>query len=384
MVLGGDGYLGWPTSMHLAARGDEVLAIDNYLRRRIVAETGSAPLFETPLLPERAGILKAVSGRDVTVRIGDLTDYAFLVEQVRDWQPDAIIHFAEQPSAPYSMRDYASARLTLDNNLGTTHNVLWAIKEHAPHCHLIKLGTMGEYGTPNIDIEEGWLEVSHKGRSERFLFPRQAGSLYHTSKVLDTDLIWFYVRTHGLRVTDLMQGPVYGIASGHCDADERLVSNFHYDDIFGTVLNRFAVQAVSGVPLTVYGGGGQKRGYLSLIDSLACIELALRHPAGAGELRIFNQFTEVFSVNELAQRVKQAGDALGLGVRIQSIENPRKELEAHYYNPVFTRLLELGLKPNLLSDEVLTGILERIIRNVRRIDVNQIMPRVRWKQPDRG
>jgi UDP-sulfoquinovose synthase len=270
------------------------------------------------------------------------------------------------------------AELTLRNNLGATLNCIWAALQHAPACHIIKLGTMGEYGTPNIDIEEGWIEIDHKGRRDRFLFPRAAGSLYHTTKILDTDLLWFYVRLYGLGVTDLMQGPVYGISTAESDLDERLLPNFHYDDIFGTVLNRFLVQAVAGVPLTVYGKGGQTRGYLNLRDTLQCIELAANSPAGKGELRILNQFTETFTVNELAEKVKRTGDAMGLSVSIDRIANPRAEKEEHYYNPIHTGLRDLGLKPLLLTDDTVQSMMEIVLRFRNGIEQNRIMPRVRW------
>jgi UDP-sulfoquinovose synthase len=277
------------------------------------------------------------------------------------------------------MIGYDQARLTLNNNLNTTFNLIWAVLEHAPECHIIKLGTMGEYGTPNIDIEEGWLEVEHKGRKQKFLYPRQAGSLYHTTKVLDTDLLWFYVRTYNLRVTDLMQGPVYGLFTPESEQDERLLPNFHYDDIFGTVVNRFLVQAVAGVPLTVYGKGGQIRGYLNLNDTLQCVELAMTKPAGRGQLRILNQFTETFSVNQLAEKVQSVGNRLGLDVQIKAIDNPRKEAEDHYYNPAHSGLLELGLKPHFMTDDVVAAMLEQVMRYKDRIDTRKIMPRVRWK-----
>ena len=251
--------------------------------------------------------------------------------------------------------------------------------QHAPDCHIIKLGTMGEYGTPNIDIEEGWIDIEHKGRSDKFLFPRQAGSLYHTTKVLDTDLMWFYVRTHGLRITDLMQGPVYGFETPEADLDSRLIPHFHYDDIFGTAVNRFLVQAVAGVPLTVYGKGGQTRGYLNLKDTLQCIDLAASNPAAPGELRILNQFTEQFSVNELADRIQQAGNKLDLNVQVKSIPNPRKEAEDHYYNAAHSGLLDLGLKPNFMTEDTLIKMLERIIAHKDDIVADRIMPRVSWK-----
>lgn len=378
LILGGDGYLGWPTAMDFAAAGHEVMVVDNYMRRQIAEATDSDPLVIAPSLIERAEIFAAVTGKRIEVRIGDLADPEVMFGLVREFLPNSIIHYAEQPSAPYSMRSFREARETFRNNLDVTFNCIWAVKDLVPECHIVKLGTMGEYGTPNIDIEEGWIDIEHKGRKDKFLFPRAAGSLYHTTKVLDTDLLWFYVRTHGLRVTDLMQGPVYGLSTNETDMDERLCPSFHYDDIFGTVVNRFLVQAVAGVPLTVYGGGGQTRGYLNIRDTLQCVRLATEYPAEKGELRIFNQLTETFSVNEIAERVKAAGAAMGLSVKVESIANPRKEKEEHYYNPVFSGLKQLGLQPNYMTEEVLQGILQRIIENKERIDVNRIMPRVRW------
>ncbi len=379
LILGGDGYLGWPTAMMLAAKGDDVFAVDNYLRRTIARQTSSEALVDNPNLEDRARIFEERTGHHVEVRIGDVTDMRFLERVVRDVQPEAVIHYAEQPSAPYSMRGFDEARLTLQNNLNATFNLIWAVLQHVPECHIVKLGTMGEYGTPDIDIEEGWIEIEHKGRRDRFLFPRQAGSLYHTTKILDTDLLWFYVRTFGLRVTDLMQGPVYGISTAEADLDEALLPNFHYDDIFGTVVNRFLVQAVAGVPLTVYGKGGQTRGYLNLRDTMQCIDLAVRHPPAAGELRIMNQFTETFSVNELARRVQDAGRALGLEVKVQSLPNPRKEPEEHYYNPAHSALLDLGLQPTYMTEAVLCSMLEMVMRYRDRIAVDRILPRVTWR-----
>lgn len=378
LILGGDGYLGWPTAMHLAARGHAVHVVDNYLRRTLALQTRSQPLTEPPDLEARATLFEALTGHAIGCTIADCAEARQLEAVIADFGPDCVIHYAEQPSAPYSMKGFDEARLTLNNNLNTTFNLIWAVLRHAPDCHIVKLGTMGEYGTPNIDIEEGYLDVEHKGRQERFLFPRAAGSLYHTTKVLDTDLLYFYVRLHGLRVTDLMQGPVYGLATAEADLDPRLAPSFHYDDIFGTVLNRFLVQAVAGVPLTVYGAGGQTRGYLNLRDTLQCVELAADRPASAGELRIFNQVTEVFTVNALAEQVRRVGGALGLDVAVEHIDNPRREAEDHYYNPVYTGLLDLGLQPHYLTDAVLADLLERVRAHRDRIDHDRIQPRVRW------
>ena len=379
VILGGDGYLGWPTAMAFAGAGHDVCAVDNYLRRTIARETNSEALMANPLLPERAGLFERLTGRRIEIAVGDCCDFAFLSDLVRTFQPEAVVHYAEQPSAPYSMIGYDEARTTLANNLMATFNVIWAVLEQAPACHIIKLGTMGEYGTPNIDIEEGWIQIQHKGRSDKFLFPRQAGSLYHTTKVLDTDLLWFYVRIHGLRVTDLMQGPVYGLSTDEADLDEQLMPNFHYDDIFGTVVNRFLVQAAAEVPLTVYGKGGQTRGYLNIRDTLQCIALAAANPPAAGELRILNQFTETFTVNQLAERVQRVGTGLGLCVDVKNLVNPRKEMEEHYYNPTHRGLSELGLKPHLMTDDLVAAMLEQVLRHRNRIVVERILPRVRWR-----
>lgn len=378
LILGGDGYLGWPTAMALAANGDEVMVADNYLRRNIARQTSSEALIEGPNLHDRVRHFESVSGQQIAVRIGDCADYGFMRKLFSEFQPEAVVHYAEQPSAPYSMMDHESAQLTFHNNLQSTFNVIWSALEFVPDCHVVKLGTMGEYGTPDIDIEEGWIDITSKGRQDRFLFPRQAGSLYHTTKVLDTDLLWFYVRTYGLRVTDLMQGPVYGLSTDEADLDPCLAPNFHYDDIFGTVVNRFLVQAVAGIPLTVYGKGGQVRGYLNLRDTLQCVELALRNPVEKGDLRILNQFTEQLSVNQIAKKVHEAGSRIGLSVEVQSIDNPRKEKEEHYYNAKHHGLLELGLKPNFMTEEVLVSMLETIVGHRDSIDTRKIMPRVGW------
>lgn len=378
LVLGGDGYLGWPTAMHLSSNGHEVAVVDNYLRRRLVQEEDVEPLFDNPNLQERIRIWEAISGKQISAYIGNLGTWDFIERVFKEFQPEAIVHYAEQPSAPYSMLRREAATLTLNNNLSVTANTIFAVKEFCPDAHIIKLGTMGEYGTPNIDIEEGWLDIDYKGRKDRFLFPRQAGSLYHTTKIMDTDLLWYYVRVWGLRVTDLMQGPVYGVFTDESVADDRLLPFFSYDELFGTVLNRFVVQAVCGYPLTVYGKGEQTRGYLNIIDTLNCVMLSLQHPAHPGELRIFNQFTETFSVNELANRVCSAGACINLDVRVQSIQNPRVELEDHYYNPAHTGLVSLGLQPHFLSDDVLVNLLEYVMRGKDRIDVKKIFRGIKW------
>ncbi len=378
LILGGDGYLGWPTAMNFSARGHEVLVVDNYLRRNLCRKHDVEPLFAPPNLYERVRIWKEVSGKDIQVRVGDCCDYHFLVSLFKEFQPESVIHYAEQPSAPYSMLNHEAASLTLCNNLQSTQNIAWAIHENCPECHIVKLGTMGVYGTPNIDIEEGWIEIEHKGRKDRFLFPRQASSFYHTTKIQDTDMLWFYVRTWGIRVTDLQQGPVYGMETDETVLDDRLGTIFNYDEMFGTVLNRFIVQAVAGYPLTVYGKGGQTRGYINIRDTIRCIELAMLNPPKAGQLNIFNQVTETFSVNDLAEKVAAVGRDRGHDVQIKNIENPRVEKEEHYYNPTYSGLKELGLDPHLLTDDVLDSMFEVVEKHRNNIHEHKIFRGVKW------
>jgi UDP-sulfoquinovose synthase len=379
LILGGDGYLGWPTAMNLSASGHEVAVVDNYLRRNLCREEDCAPLYDVPNLKTRKRIWESYSGFCIREYIGDLCQWDFVEAVFRSFEPEAIVHYAEQPSAPYSMLNRRAATLTLRNNLDVTANVIFAVKEFSPEAHIVKLGTMGEYGTPNIDIEEGWIDIEHKGRNQRFLYPRQASSLYHTTKIMDTDLLWFYVRMWGLRVTDLMQGPVYGIHTDETAENPQLLPFFNYDEIFGTVLNRFIVQSVANYPLTVFGKGGQTRGYLNIKDTLQCVRLSIEKPADPGELRIFNQFVETFSVNDLALRVKNVGDSFGLNVEIKSIENPRKESEDHYYNPVHTGLLRIGLEPNYLSEAVLGKMIETVLHHKTSINRDAIFRGVKWE-----
>jgi UDP-sulfoquinovose synthase len=365
--------------MMLSKQGHEVIAVDNYLRRHITTNTDSEALYPTPNLHRRAALWKEYSGRIITVRIGDLCHWDFVSGIFSEFRPDAVIHYAEQPSAPYSMMDCHAGALTITNNLMTTYNILQCVGTFCPECHIVKLGTMGEYGTPDIDIEEGWIDIEHKGRKQKFLYPRQASSLYHTTKIMDTDLIWFYVRMWNLRCTDLMQGPVYGIETDENVEQEELYPFFNYDELFGTVVNRFVAQAVAGYPLTVYGKGGQTRGYLNIRDTLQCVDLSLKNPPPQGQLEIYNQFVETFSVNELAKRVSSCAQKFGLQVRVKELPNPRIEAEEHYYNPAHSKLLELGLKPHYLDDEALGSIFSIVLRHKHSINTDAIFRNVTWK-----
>jgi len=380
LILGGDGYLGWATSMYFSARGHDVHAVDNYLRRRMHQENGTDSL--TPILPDlpsRVRAWKEVTGLDIGVTEGDLQDWSLVERVFREFEPEAIVHYGEMPSAPYSMIDRDHAVFTQTNNVVGTLNVLFAMAELAPDAHLVKLGTMGEYGTPNIDIEEGFIEIHHKGRSDVLPFPKLAGSFYHLSKVHDSHNIHFACRIWGLRATDLNQGVVYGIETEETKLDERLVTRFDYDELFGTALNRFCLQAVIGHPLTAYGKGGQTRGYLNILDTLQCVELAVLNPAAQGEYRVFNQFTEQFSINELAEIVRQAALHHGLTVEPVHIENPRVELEEHYYNAAHTKLLDLGLRPHLLSETLIESMFSVMERYKHRVIPDRIDPRTRWR-----
>ena len=382
LVLGGDGYLGWATAMHFSKRGHEVHAVDNYLRRRAHREAGTDSL--TPILgslPERAKVWKQVTGLGIEVTEGDLTKWDVVENVFGEFEPEAIIHYGEMPSAPYSMKDREHTVFTQYNNVVNTLNVLWAMRDLTPDAHLVKLGTMGEYGTPNIDIEEGFINIQHKGRSDTLPFPKMPGSMYHLSKVHDSHNIHFACRVWGLRATDLNQGVVYGIETDESRLDERLATRFDYDEVFGTALNRFCLQAVIGHPLTVYGKGGQTRGYLNIVDTLQCVELATLNPASEGEYRVFNQFTETFSVGELADVVARAGRTVGLEVVVNHLDNPRVEAEEHYYNPTHTKLLELGLKPHLLSETLIESMFDAIDKHKDRVIDEHIMPSTRWR-PD--
>jgi len=379
LILGADGYLGWPTCLYFSQRGHEVVGVDNYFRRNAARELNCESLIPTPNLIQRAKIWEEITGKKIKIHIGDITNYEFLLSLFREYNPDAVVHYAEQPSAPYSMINRDKAAFTLQNNLISTLNIIYAVKEVNPECHIIKIGTMGEYGTPNIDIEEGWLDIEHKGRKDKFLFPRQAGSLYHTTKIQDTDMLWFYVRIWGIRVTDLMQGPVYGLSTDETDRDPHLMPIFNYDEIFGTVLNRFAVQAVAGYPLTIYGKGNQTRGFLNIKDTMQCVYLSATQPAEKGQLRVFNQLTEPFSVNQLADKVKNIGDKLGYNVKVEQIENPRVEKEDHYYNIKYTGLLDLGLEPHYLTDEVLERIFKIVEQYKDRINRGTFFKGIKWK-----
>lgn len=380
LILGGDGYLGWPQALYLSHKGHEILIFDNLQRRHFDLEWNFASLAPIFSLQERVAAWQEISGRRIQFCIGDTTDYEAISRVFREFQPEAVVHFAEQRSAPYSMIDRKHAIFTQTNNIVGTLNVLYAIKEFAPDCHLVKLGTMGEYGTPNIDIEEGFIEIHHKGRSDILPYPKQPNSFYHLSKTHDSHNIMFCCKIWGIRATDLNQGIVYGVETDETTLDPRLATRFDYDQIYGTALNRFCAQAAADYPLTIYGQGEQIRGYLNLRDTIRCIELALNSVPKAGEYRVFNQMTEQFSLIELARMVVEQGKRFGLNAQIRHFANPRVEAEQHYYNAAHTRLLELGLEPHLLNGAVLDSLIQLAVKQRERIDKSLILPTVNWRE----
>ncbi len=316
LILGGDGYLGWPTSMYFSARGHEVHAVDNYLRRRAHQEAGTdslTPVLDT--LPARADAWRQVTGYRIGVTEGDLCDWEVVERLFRDFEPEAIVHYGEMPSAPYSFISREHAVFTQYNNVVSTLNVLWAMRDFTPDAHMVKLGTMGEYGTPNIDLEEGYILIHHNGREDRLPFPKLPGSWYHASKVHDSTNIHLACRIWGLNI----------------------------------------------------------------LDTLQCVELATMNPAAPGEFRVFNQFTEQFSINELAELVQRAGAEYGLDVRVEHVDNPRVEAEEHYYNAKHSALLDLGLKPHYLSETLVESIFAKIEDHKDRVTTEAIMPKTRWR-----
>ena len=381
LVLGGDGYCGWATALYLSAKGHKVSTVDNFARRQWDHELGVQTLTPIRPLAERLKTWHDVTGNHIESLVGDVTDYDFLASAIETTEPDAVIHFAEQRSAPYSMIDRKHAVSTQVNNVVGTLNLLFAIRELRPDCHLIKLGTMGEYGTPNIDIEEGYIDIEHNGRKDTLPFPKQPPSFYHLSKVHDSHNILFACKIWNLRATDLNQGVVYGTLTDEVELDEALINRFDYDEVFGTVLNRFCAQAAVGHPLTVYGRGGQTRGFLDLRDTVRCIEIACMNPAARGECRVYNQFTEQFSVLELAKMGQAAARKMGLPVEIDFLPPPRVEAESHYYNAKHSKLIDLGLQPHFLSDSLLDSLMNIAVKYSDRIDSSLFLPQVEWRNP---
>ena len=382
LILGADGYLGWPTAMHFANEGHDVYAVDNLSKRKIETELGLGPLNQVKFFQDRIKIWNENQKKQIDYLVADLLNYKVLCEILSNFKPETIIHYAEQPSAPYSMADREKAVYTQHNNVIGNLNLLFAIKKYCPDTHLVKLGTMGEYGTPNIDIEEGWLDVEHNGRKDRVLYPKKPGSFYHLSKVHDSANIEFVCRIWGLRCTDLNQGFVYGISTKEIDLDyENLATSFHYDSIFGTIINRFITQMTVQKPMSVYGNGTQKRAFLNIQDTINCVQIAIDNPAKKGEFRVFNQFTDFCSLNDMADKIKEFGDKKNLKPKISHIENPRIEEEDHYYNPKNTSLISLGLNPIKFSENEINKIYKITQKYKAKVDLVSLDPinRIQWK-----
>ncbi|MEW6139816.1 MAG: NAD-dependent epimerase/dehydratase family protein [Thermodesulfobacteriota bacterium] len=379
-IAGVDGYLGWALSMYLAKRGHVVAGADNYSRRDWVAELGSQSATPIRRMTERIEAFHENFGQNLRFFRGDLTNTSFVEEIFRSFKPDAVVHLGENPSAPYSMIDVHHAIFVHKNNLFGTLNILFAMRDICPNAHLVKLGTMGEYGTPNIDIPEGYFTIEYRGRTDTLPFPRQAGSWYHQTKVHDSNNVMMACKLWKLRSTDIMQGVVYGTWISEMGDDERLLTRFDFDQCFGTAINRYCAQAVIGQPLTPYGKGHQRRGFLPLRDSMQCLTLAIENPAQAGECRVFNQFEEVYDLTDLALKVQKVGRILGLDVEVRNVENPRMELEEHYFNPDHQHLLDLGYQPTHDMEAELERMLKDLIRYRGRIEARSesLIPDIRW------
>ncbi len=379
-IAGVDGYLGWPLSIYLKKRGHEVAGADKYYRRDWVQEMGSQSATPIRKMTERLVAFRESFGRNLQFYKGDLTDHNFVENIFKSFRPEAIVHLGEMPSAPYSMMDVKHATWTQTNNIVGTLNILYAMRDICPKSHLVKLGTMGEYGTPNLDIPEGFFEIEYRGRKDRLPFPRQAGSWYHQSKVHDSHNVMFACKIWGLGSTDIMQGVVFGTRIDEMVDDERLLTRLDFDQSFGTSINRFCCQAVIGEPISPYGKGHQKRGFLPLRDSMQCLTIAVENPPKDGEYRVFNQFDEVYDITELAQKVKKVGKSVGLNVEVKNLENPRREMEEHYYNPDHQHLLDLGYEPTHDVEQEIKIMLQDLIKYKDRIEARKeaLIPDIRW------
>jgi len=394
LILGSDGYIGYPLTIHLLKLNHEVYGVDNYSRRRRVATLNSNSLTPIDSREIRRQYLKEnfknFLGQSL-INLG-FDSPTYIKSLLKDIQPDAVVHLAEQPSAPWSMKDTNCASITQRENVIGTLELLWAIKEVCPNTHLLKLGTMGEYGTPDCDIPEGVIpnfcldeDIARicqlPAPTEKFcpmsglLFPRTPGSFYHLSKVHDTLNIHFACRNWGLRSTDIMQGVLFGLIGN----GEMELTRFDYDEYFGTAINRFCAQAIIEHPLTVYGKGNQTRGFLPLKDSIQCLTIVLEQPPALGEYRTLNQFENIYTINQLAHGVRGAAYDLGLDVEIENIPNPRLEAEDHYYNPAHQKLFDMGYVPTTDIQGEITTLIKQLLPYKDRVIKEAIMPKTKWK-----
>lgn len=395
MITGIDGYLGWPLALRLGALGHTVGGIDTMFRRQWVKDVGSCSATPILTMPQRMQLYSEFVGNRLAFWQSDLTNYQEVLKIYGEFKPDAIVYLGEQPSAPYSMIDAEQAISTQSNNILGTLATLWAMHRVCPKAHLLKLGTMGEYGTPHCDIPEGrfpkgsyWSQLTADGTMgtthqdlSNLIFPRCAGSWYHLTKVHDSYNVEFACRAWNLRSTDVMQGPVYGTRTEELKNEDRMATRLDFDEAFGTIINRFCVQAVLGIPLTVYGAGGQTRGYLPLEDSIRCMVLALEHPPQLGEYRTFNQFDRTYTILHLANEVVAAANELGITVEIGAHENPRIEAEHHYYNPDSSGLRAIGYHPIACMRSVLKEMIKDILPHETRLQnyADAVAPKTKWR-----
>jgi len=381
LLAGADGFIGFCLTMHLANNGFDVVGVDNFSRRRWVAEVGSHSATPIKSMPERLIAFHQTFGKRIDFEYGDLMDYGFVHYVLDKYRPDVILHLGEQSSAPYSMMDVNHAVFTQTNNIVGTLNLLHAIHRIVPHCHLVKMGSMGEYGLPNIEIPEGFFEIEYRGRKDILPFPKKAFTdWYHWSKVHDSGNVTLACDIWNLRATEIMQGVVYGVRSGEV-VNDSLLTRFDFDAVFGTVLNRFCAQVVLGQRLTVYGTGGQRRPFISLRDAIQCLRLAIENPPDRGEYLVLNQFDEVYSVADLAEKVKKVGEKLGFSIEVEYVENPRIEEEnVRYYNPIHEKLYKLGFEPKHTLEEELEIIITELCKHKYRLieKKDKIFPKVRW------
>ena len=383
-VLGGDGFCGWPTALHLSAKGHDVTILDNLSRRQIDVLLEVQSLTPIEPISVRLQVWQKVSGRKINFELIDIAgEYDKLLALLKTHKPDAVVHFAEQRSAPYSMKTPSTKRYTINNNVNATHNLLCAIVEAGTKTHVVHLGTMGVYGygwSGSAPIPEGYLTVmveTPEGLVKReILHPANPGSVYHTSKTLDQLLFAFYAKNDNMRITDLHQGIVWGTQTAETMLDERLINRFDYDGDYGTVLNRFLMEAAINYPLTVHGTGGQTRAFIHIRDTVRCVELAIKHPPKQGERpRIFNQVTETFKVKQLAELISKL-----TGAKIKYVPNPRNEAAENGLAVQNSQFLSLGLKPTTLNEGLMEEIRDVASKYVNRIDKNKIPARSLWNK----
>ena len=380
LISGIDGYIGWALALKQLSLGNEICGIDNFSRRKHVEEMDSWSAIPISSMEDRIKNLKEKYGEKISFFEGDLLDAEFTNDVIKNFQPEAIVHLAEQPSAPYSMIDQQHTVYTQQNNVIGTLNLLFAIKNFAPKAHLVKLGTMGEYGyEAGLEIAEGFFDIEFRGKKATIPYPRQAGSWYHWSKVHDSNNIMFACKLWGISSTDIMQGIVYGTRTNEI-IDEKDHTRFDFDEAFGTAINRFCSQAVIDHPLTIYGEGGQTRGFLALVDSIQCISILLENPPGESEYRVINQFDEQYNITEVAKKIQKIGNQKGLDVKIKQTVNPRKEKEKHYYKADHTKLKELGFKPTRLIDDEIDIMLDDLLKYRDRIEEKKdsIIKLLKW------